>query len=83
MAVLYTYIYRLNILDQLKDSYNPLQLAAVAAPAMIDRVWTSASAGSGSQGADMPDYSFTPQEYITQVHFHIEVFVRYLCIINL
>ena len=43
------------------------QLALVSSPATIERVWSSASAGSGSQGTDMPEFSFTPQEYITQV----------------
>ena len=43
------------------------QLVTVSSPSMVERVWTSASAGSGSQGNDMPEFSFTPQEYITQV----------------
>lgn len=35
---------------------------------MIEKIWSSSSAGSGSHEPDMPDFSFTPQEYITQVN---------------
>jgi len=41
-------------------------------------VWTSRAAGQGSIEADMPDFSFSPQEYITQIGEYLMTLPQHL-----
>lgn len=41
-------------------------------------VWNSASAGSESLEAEMPDFSFSPQEYITQIGQYLMTLPQHL-----
>ena len=43
------------------------QLSLVDSATMIEIIWASVSAGADTMEPDMPDFSFSPQEYITQI----------------
>ena len=49
--------------------FHPIQeqISVVNSAQMLESVWKTASAGSDSREPDMPDFSFSPQEYITQI----------------
>merc|ERR1711874_126805 len=44
----------------------------------LENVWISSSAGSDSREADMPDFSFSPQEYITQIGEYLMTLPQHL-----
>ena len=41
-------------------------------------MWISSSAGSDSRELDMPDFSFSPQEYITQIGQYLMTLPQHL-----
>ena len=41
-------------------------------------MWISTSAGSDSRELDMPDFSFSPQEYITQIGQYLMTLPQHL-----
>ena len=43
-----------------------------------ENVWMSTSAGSDSREPDMPDFSFSPQEYITQIGQYLMTLPQHL-----
>lgn len=60
--------------------FHPIseQLAIVDSPLMLDSIWRSSSAGSDSREPDMPDFSFSPQEYITQIGQYLMTLPQHL-----
>lgn len=60
--------------------FHPIQeqLVTVNSVEMLDSVWMSSSAGSDSREPDMPDFSFSPQEYITQIGQYLMTLPQHL-----
>lgn len=60
--------------------FHPVQeqLVTVDSVEMLDSVWMSSSAGSDSREPDMPDFSFSPQEYITQIGQYLMTLPQHL-----
>ena len=62
-----------DVCEELQSStfailFHPIkeQLQIVDSASMLENVWMSMSAGADTKEPDMPDFSFSPQEYITQ-----------------
>ena len=60
--------------------FHPIkeQLALVDSPTMLENIWTSISAGADTKEPDMPDFSFSPQEYITQIGQYLMTLPQHL-----
>ena len=60
--------------------FHPIkeQLSLVDSPTMLENVWTSISAGADTKEPDMPDFSFSPQEYITQIGQYLMTLPQHL-----
>jgi len=60
--------------------FHPIkeQLMTVDSAQMLENVWMSRSAGSDSREPDMPDFSFSPQEYITQIGQYLMTLPQHL-----
>jgi len=60
--------------------FHPIidHLATVHSPDTIENVWKSPFAGSDSKQADMPEFSFVPQEYITQIGQYLMTLPQHL-----
>ena len=56
--------------------FHPVQEELSKVPGLA--LWTSASAGSDSKEAEMPDFGFSPQEYITQVGQYLMMLPQHL-----
>ena len=54
------------------------QLSQVSSETMLEQVWTSADAGADTMEPDMPDFSFSPQEYITQIGQYLMTMPQHL-----
>lgn len=63
-----------------KILFHPIkeQLNQVSSQTMLEQVWTSSSAGAGTKEPDMPDFSFSPQEYITQIGQYLMTMPQHL-----
>ena len=63
-----------------KILFHPIkeQLNQVSSQTMLEQVWTSSSAGAGTREPDMPDFSFSPQEYITQIGQYLMTMPQHL-----
>ena len=63
-----------------KILFHPIQeqLVAVSSAQMLEQVWTSTSAGADTKEPDMPDFSFSPQEYITQIGQYLMTMPQHL-----
>ena len=60
--------------------FHPIQeqLTHVNSAQMLEDIWRSSSAGAGTREPDMPDFSFSPQEYITQVGLYLMTLPQHL-----
>lgn len=60
--------------------FHPIidHFVSVNSAQMTESVWKSQSAGSDSKAADMPVFSFVPQEYITQVGQYLMTLPQHL-----
>ena len=74
-----------NTLEDLQNCtfkilFHPIQteLVAVSSVQMLEQIWTSSSAGADTKEPDMPDFSFSPQEYITQIGQYLMTMPQHL-----
>jgi len=56
--------------------FHPISVQLEPLPDM--EVWSSRAAGQGSLETDMPDFSFSPQEYITQIGSYLMTLPQHL-----
>ena len=60
--------------------FHPIkeQLSTVDSAQMLEQIWMSSSAGLDTKEPDMPDFSFSPQEYITQIGQYLMTLPQHL-----
>lgn len=60
--------------------FHPIKehLFTVDSSQMLETVWISSSAGLNAKEPDMPDFSFSPQEYITQIGQYLMTLPQHL-----